>query len=133
MATQQMIKDDRSLGDLFSTLAAETGALVRQEVALAQVELTQKATKAGKNVGFLAVGGAVGYLAVLALTAALIIGLAYLMPAWLAAALVGVIFAVVSYFMISSALAELKKMTPVPEQTAQTIKEDARWLKKEMS
>jgi len=133
MATQQMTKDDRSLGDLFSTLAAETGALVRQEVALAQVELTQKATKAGKNIGSLAVGGAIAYLAVLAITAALIIGLSYLMPAWLAAALVGIVFAAVSYFMISSALTELKKISPMPEQTAQTIKEDARWLKKEMS
>src|SRR6476469_10527217 len=132
MATQQMTKDDRSLGDLFTSLAAETGALVRQEVALAQVELTQKATKAGKNIVSLAVGGAIAYLAVLAITAALIIGLSYLMPAWLAAALVGIIFAAVSYFMISSALAELKKISPMPEQTAQTIKEDARWLKKEM-
>ncbi|MFL6374193.1 MAG: phage holin family protein [Pyrinomonadaceae bacterium] len=133
MATQQLAKDDRSLGDLFSALASETASLVRSEVALAQVELTQKATNAGKNVGSLAVGGAIAYLAVLALTAALIMGLSYLIPAWLAAALVGVVFAAVSYFLVSSALAELKKINPVPEQTAQTIKEDARWLKKEMS
>jgi len=53
----QLQNDGRSLGELFSELAAETGTLVRQEVALAQVELTAKATSVGKNVGFLAIGG----------------------------------------------------------------------------
>src|SRR4051794_16650596 len=109
MAVQQMAKEDKSLGDLFTELASETGSLVRQEVALAQVEITEKAAKAGKNIGSLAVGGAVAYLAVLSLTAALIIGLSYLIPAWLAAAIIGLVFAGVSYFMITSALAELKK------------------------
>ncbi|MBA2737221.1 MAG: phage holin family protein, partial [Pyrinomonadaceae bacterium] len=36
MAQQQVVKEERSLGDLFSELASETGTLVRQEVALAQ-------------------------------------------------------------------------------------------------
>ena len=39
----QIQKDERSLGELFSELAADTGTLVRQEVALAQTELTAKA------------------------------------------------------------------------------------------
>ncbi len=63
MAQQQLVKEERSLGDLFSELATETSTLVRQEVALAQTELTQKATVVGKDVGFLVVGGAVGYTA----------------------------------------------------------------------
>ena len=44
MAQQQMVKEERSLGELFSELASETGTLVRQEVALAQAEMTKKAT-----------------------------------------------------------------------------------------
>jgi len=42
MAQQQMqmSKEERSLGELFSELANETGTLVRQEVALAQAEIT---------------------------------------------------------------------------------------------
>jgi hypothetical protein len=91
MAQQQMVKDERSLGDLFSELASETGTLVRQEVSLAQAELTKKATDVGKNVGYLVVGGAVAYAAALALIAALIIGLSYFIPAWAAALVVGVV------------------------------------------
>ena len=49
-------KDDRSIGELFSELSRETTALLRQEVQLAKVEMTQKASRVGKNVGFLVVG-----------------------------------------------------------------------------
>ena len=42
-------RDDRSLGELFSELAQETSTLVRQEVNLAKTEMTQKASRAGKQ------------------------------------------------------------------------------------
>ena len=48
MMQQPMTKEDRSIGDLFSELANETGTLIRQEVSLAQAEMTKKATDAGK-------------------------------------------------------------------------------------
>lgn len=130
---QQIVRDERSLGDLFSELASETSELVRQEVALAQVEISQKATEVGKNVGFLAVGGAVGYAALLAVLAAVIIGLGNFIPLWLAALLVGAIVGIVAYFMVSSALTELKNTDLKPEQTVETLKEDAQWLKKQMN
>jgi len=133
MAQQQMVKEERSLGDLFSDLASETGTLIRQEVALAQTELTEKATSVGKNVGYLVVGGAVGYAAALALIAAIIIGLANFIPAWAAALIVSVIVGVVAFMMISSALAALKKTNLTPRETVETLKEDAQWLKNQVS
>lgn len=133
MAQQQIAKEERSLGELFSELASETGTLVRQEVALAQAEITQKATSIGKNIGFLVVGGAVGYAAALALIAALIIGLANFVPAWAAALIVGAIIGIVAFIMISSALAALKKTNLTPRETVETLKEDAQWLKNQVS
>jgi hypothetical protein len=133
MAQQRMAKEDRSLGDLFAELAGETGTLVRQEVALAQTEIVHKATKAGKNVGYLVVGGAVAYAGVLAIIAGVIILLANFMPAWLSAIVIGLAIAAAAYFMISSALAELKKTDPMPRNTIETIKEDAKWLKNEVT
>ncbi|HEX6124231.1 MAG TPA: phage holin family protein [Pyrinomonadaceae bacterium] len=129
----QVQKDERSLGDLFSELAAETGTLVRQEVALAQAELTAKATHVGKNVGFLAVGGAVAYAGVLAILAGIIMGLSYFLPAWLSAILVGAVVGIAAFVLISSALAELKKTNIKPEETVESIKEDAEWLKNQVS
>ena len=130
---QQLVKEDRSLGDLFSELAAETSTLVRQEVALAQTELTQKATSVGKNVGFLVVGGAVGYAALLAFLAAAIIGLTYFVPAWAAALIVGAVVGIVAFLLISSALKALKNTSLTPNQTVETLKEDAEWLKNQVS
>ena len=133
MAQQIIKKDDRSLGELFSELAGETGNLIRQEVALAQVELSQKATKVGKNVGYLVVGGAVAYAGVLALLTALIIGLGSVIGYGYAALIVGVVVAVAAVIMIMSAVNALKNVDIAPRQTVETIKEDAKWLKDQVS
>ena len=47
------VRDERSLGDLFSDLSRETTTLVRQEVQLAKAELTQSATEAARGIGML--------------------------------------------------------------------------------
>jgi hypothetical protein len=131
---QPIVKEERSLGDLFSELASETSTLVKQEVALAQTELTQKATKVGKNVGYLVVGGAVAYAALLAFVAGLIIILgAALDNHWLAAFIVGIVIAIAAVVMIMSALSALKATGLTPTQTVETIKEDAQWLKDQVS
>lgn len=143
MAQQQLVKEERSLGDLFSELAAETSTLVRQEVTLAQTELTQKATSVGKDVGFLVVGGAVGYTALFVILAAVVIGLTQIISsltgwqlitsAWIAAAIVGLIVGAVAYFLVTSALTKLKNTELTPRQTVETLKEDAQWLKNQVS
>jgi hypothetical protein len=133
MAQQQIARQEKSLGDLFSELSTQTGELMRQEVALARVEMTQKAVKAGKDVGFLVVGGAVAYAAALAVIAAMIILLGQFIPVWLSALVIGLVVGVAAYFLISSALASLKRMDPAPRNTIETLKEDAAWLKKEMT
>lgn len=135
MAQQQMQlqRDERSIGELFSELAAETGTLIRQEVALAQAELTDKATTVGKNVGFLAIGGAVAYAALLAVIAGVIIGLSNFVSAWIAAIAVGVVIGIVAYLLITSAINGLRNADLKPEETVESIKEDAQWLKRQMS
>src|SRR5689334_22638309 len=106
---QMMTRDERRTGDLFSELANETGTLIRQEISLAQAEMTRKATDAGKNVASLALGGAVAYGAFLVLLGALVGVLAYLMPVWLAALIVAAVVGAVAFYMINSALTRLKK------------------------
>ncbi|SRR5687767_10240040 len=133
MQQQKMVKEERSLGDLFSELMSETSTLVRQEVALAQVEMTNKATKAGKNIGYLVVGGAVGYAALLVVLAAVVMILGNFIPLWASALVVAAIVGVVAFMLISSALAELRKADPVPRETVESIKEDAKWLKDQVT
>ncbi len=117
--------DDRSLGDLFAELSRETTTLVRQEINLAQTEMTQKATRAGKDVGFLVAGGAVVYAGVLAILAAIIIGLGQAgLTWWLAALIVGVVVAAIGYVLIRRGLDNLKHEDMAPRQTIDTVKGD---------
>ena len=119
---QQIVKDERSIGELFSELARETSELIRQEVALVQVEMTQKATKIGKNIGFLAVGGFIANAAFLSIIAALIIGLGNFIPLWLSALIVGVIIGIAAAVLISMGLKNLKNTDLKPKETIKTLK-----------
>jgi uncharacterized membrane protein YqjE len=125
-------KQDRSIGELFSELASETALLIRQEVALAKVELTQKASRAGRNIGYLVLGGAVAYAALLALLATIVILLADAMAWWIAALIVAVLVGIVAAVLISKAWSALKNMDVAPRQTVETLKEDAQWAKQQM-
>ena len=133
MAQQQMMRQEASLGELFSDLADKTSTLIRQEAALVQTEMTAKAVSAGKNVGFLAVGGFVGYAAALVLIAALVAGLQALgIPVWASALIVGIVLAIASYVLINSALTALKNTNWAPKESIESIKEDAQWLKNQV-
>ena len=121
--------DDRSLGELFSELSQETTTLIRQEVNLAKTEMSQKASRVGKDVGFLAAGGAVAYAGLLAIIAGVIALLGLVIPLWLSALLVGVVVAGVGYFLVRKGLDALKQEELTPRQTIETLKEDKQWAR----
>ena len=122
-------KNDRSLGELFSELAQDTSTLVRQEMTLAKTEMSQKASRVGKDVGFLAAGGAVAYAGLLAVLAGIIVLLGQIIPMWLSALLLGLVVAGVGYFLVRKGLEALKREDLAPRQTIETIKEDQQWAK----
>ena len=124
--------DNRPLGELFGDLAADMSNLVRQEVALAKLEITQKGKYLGRNVGYLVVGGAVAYAGMLAVIAAIIMLLDRVMPAWGAALLVGVLVAGIAWLMIGKAIAALQNTDLTPRETVETLKEDAAWVKQQI-
>ena len=124
--------ENKPLGDLFGDLASDMSSLVRQEVALAKLEITQKAKYLGRNVGYLVVGGAVAYAGLLAVIAAIIMLLDNYMPAWGAALLVGVVVALIAWLLIGKALAGLQQTDLTPRETVETLKEDAAWVKQQI-
>ena len=124
--------ENKPLGDLFGDLATDMSNLVRQEVALAKVEISQKAKYVGKNVGYLVVGGAVAYAALLAIIAAIIMLLDNVMPSWGAALLVGVVVAIIGWLLINKAVTALQQTDVTPHETVETLKEDAAWVKQQI-
>lgn len=127
----QPARDDRSLGELFGELTRQTTTLVRQEMALAKTEMSQKFSSVGKDVGSLAVGGAVAYAGFLAIVAAIIILLAEVIPWWLSALVVGLVVAGVGYMLVQRGLTALKQEDLAPTKTIETLKDDAEWAKRQ--
>jgi|SRR5215207_2117235 len=124
--------DNRPLGDLFGDLATEMSNLVRQEVALAKVEIAGKAKHVGRNVGYLVIGGAVAYAALLAIIAALIMLLASVVPHWGAALIVGAVVGGIGWLLIGKAMTALQQTDLTPRETVETLKEDATWMKEQI-
>jgi len=124
--------DPRSIGDLFRELAGETTTLLRQEVALAKTETTQKA-KAVLGDAAMIVGGG---LAALVGAIVLVFGLGYLLGdaldnIGLGLLLVGLIVAVVGGLLAKSGIAKFSEIHFGPERTIETLKEDKQWLQNE--
>jgi len=124
--------ENRPLGDLFGDLATDMSNLVRQEVALAKVEITQKAKHVGRNVGYLVIGGAVAYAALLAIIAAIIMLLAKVVPQWGSALIVGAVVGGIGWMLIGKAMLALQQTDLTPRETVETLKEDATWMKEQI-
>jgi hypothetical protein len=121
---------DRPVGELMSELAEQTSALVRQELALARAELTDKGRTAGVGMGLIGGGGGLALFAFGALTASLILLLDKVMAGWLAALLIAVVYAAVAAVLAMRGKERIEESTPpVPEQTVETLKEDVEWAK----
>ena len=121
---------ERPIGELLKQLSQETTTLVRQELELAKAEMAEKGRKAGKGAGMFGGAGVAGLLALGTLTAALVLALDTAMEGWLAALIVGAVYAAVAGLLALRARREVREATPpVPEQTVETVKEDVQWAK----
>jgi uncharacterized membrane protein YqjE len=124
---------DRSLGELLKQLSEQTTRLVHQELELAKAELTQKGKQAGAGAGLFGGAGALGLAALGALAACFILALNAIMPAWLAALIVAVVYGAIAAFLALRGRDKVKQATPlVPEQTIETVKEDVEWAKTQL-
>jgi uncharacterized membrane protein YqjE len=120
---------DRGIGDLVKDLAGQTSTLVRQEIKLAQAEVTEKGKLAGKGAGMLAGAGVGALLGLGALTALLIIILDSFLPLWLATLIVTLLWFAVAAVLALSGKKALQSATPPAPQTVETVKEDIQWAK----
>jgi uncharacterized membrane protein YqjE len=120
---------DRGLGELVKDLATQTSTLVRQEIKLAQAEVTQRGKIAGKGAGMLAGAAVTALLGLGAFTALLIIALDSFMPLWLAALIVSLLWLAVAAALGASGKKALQASTPPAPQTVETVKEDIQWAK----
>jgi tetrahydromethanopterin S-methyltransferase subunit C len=122
--------EDRPVPELLRQLSDQTTTLVRQEIELAKAEMTAKGKQVGIGAGAFGAAGLVGLYAVGAITACLILALSTAVAGWLAALIVGIVYAAVAGVL---ALVGKKKTQaggpPVPERAISSTKEDVEWAK----
>jgi hypothetical protein len=119
-----------STGELIGQLSDQLTKLVRDEVRLAQAEVTQKAKKLGLGIGLFGGAGVVALLGVGALVTAAILALALVLPGWLAGLIVAVVL-----FLVAGVLALLGKKDvqqaapPLPTDTLASVQADIATVK----
>ena len=114
-----------STAELVRQAAEQISRLVRDELALAKAEMTQKGKKAGVGAGLLGGGGVVALYGVAALLTAIVLGLAEVMPAWLAALIVAVVLFAVAGVLAVLGRKQVKQATPpLPKEAVRSAKTD---------
>ena len=125
---------DASTGELIGRLTDQVTTLVRDEVRLAQAEVTQKAKRLGIGAGLFGGAGLMALLGVNALVVAVIFGIATALPGWLAALIVAA-----GLFVIGGVLALIgKKETqgatpPLPTEAIAGVQADIATVKEGIS
>jgi len=123
-----------TLGALVHDMTQQMSTLVRDEIRLAQVEMTEKGKRAGLGVGLFGGAGLVALYGVGTLLATIILALALVLPAWLAALIVTVVLFAVAGVLALQGKSNVSKATPAkPEQAIEGLKEDVATVKGERS
>jgi len=121
---------DKSLSDLVQDLSRQTSTLIRQEMRLAQVELTEKGRHASKGAGMFGGAGLIALYGVGALIAAAILGLATVLEPWIAAAAVGVGLLLIAGILALTGKKEIEEATPPkPELAIKSVQRDVDTVK----
>jgi hypothetical protein len=114
-----------STADLVKLASEQVSQLVRDEIALAKLEMTAKAKKMGVGAGLFGGAGVVVFYGVGALLAGLALLLALVLPAWAAALIVaGGLFLVAGILALIGRGEFQRAGTPVPEQAIEGVRAD---------
>ena len=123
---------DPSLGALVHDMTQQMSTLVRDEIRLAQAEMTEKGKKAGRGVGLFGGAGLVALYGVAALLATVVLALALVMPAWLAALIVTVVLFAVAGVLAMQGKSNVSQAAPAkPEAAIEGLKQDVATMKGE--
>jgi uncharacterized membrane protein YqjE len=117
--------DDPSAGELVKQVTEQTQRLIRAELALARLEITEKVKHAGIGAGMLAGAALTGLFAGGTLVAMLVLVLATAVDGWLAALIVAVGLLAIAGLLAAGGRKQLTRAAPpAPEQAIENVKAD---------
>ena len=121
---------EHSTGELVKQLTEQVSTLVRDELKLAQVEMSRKGKQAGLGAGLLGGGGLIALYGVGCLIACAVIGLSHVVQPWLAAFIVGAALLAAAGVAALMGKSRIKQATPpLPTEAAGSVKADVEEIK----
>lgn len=128
------IQENRSVGELLRDLAGDVSALVRQEITLARTETQDKLHQTMIAVMAIVAGALIAFAALIILLDALVYGLTEAgLQRWLAALIVGVVVALIGFFLVRKGQNDLTAARLAPERTAANMRKDLNLVKEQVS
>ena len=133
MSSTTQPRTDASAGELAAQLGEQISRLIRDELALAQVEAKQRAKRIGIGVGMFGAGGMLAFFGACCAVAALVIGLSNVMRPWLAALVAGAaLFVVAGLTVLPGWKGVMERRPDVPKDSIASVKADVAAVKEAM-
>lgn len=125
-------QNGRSVPEVLQDIVGNIQEIIRSEFSLAKIEIKQEAAQAKGPAIMWLIGGALGLYALGFLLLTAVLGMAIVMPIWMAALIVGAVLTVISIALLSAAGSRLKQAHKVPERTIESLKENVQWAKEQI-
>lgn len=120
---------DRSLSDVLQDILANVQEILRSEIRLARTEIREEATRAVSSVLWLAAGAVVALSSWIFLLWTVAYALAAVVPMWAATLITAAAMTMTGAALIGVGFRRIKRVTPVPERTIDSLKENLEWIK----
>jgi uncharacterized membrane protein YqjE len=128
--TQTEAEPRQGLVSLLRSVPELISRLISDEIRAARLELTAKLKAAAMGAGLLVAGIVVGLFTIGVLIATAILGLANVVPPWLASLIVAIALLIITAILVLVGIGRLRKgVPPVPQQTIANVKKDVRAIK----
>jgi len=118
------VEPTHSIAGLWHQLTTQLATLLRQELTLARTELYQSLLQVLSSVGTVLVGIVLLHAALLLLLVAAVVGLALLVPIWLAALILGGTALVIGLILVLWGQRHLKQAHLAPSHLPQSLHKD---------
>jgi hypothetical protein len=125
--------DSRGVGDLLRDLANDISRLIRNELALARSETSDKMHQMVAALASIVGGSLLGFAALIILLQAVVQGLSNHMPDWLASILTGGAVAIVGAILVYGGQKALSANRLAPDRTAENLRKDMNLVREHAS
>lgn len=122
---------ERSFTVVLQDIMRNVQEIIRAEVRLAKAEIREEASKALSSMVWVMVGAVCAAFALTFLLWTVVYAVGLVWPMWAATLVVAAVLGIAGAVMLSSGIRRMKDVSPTPERTVETMKENVAWVKQQ--